>query len=135
MPDIPPVYYDPTTDRTIAPIAEGGWMAFDYTHHRIPTMEHLTEIPEGAVRLAPKAGTSLTPDARSLPWRVGRHLGRTLYAQVGPAPSDQDILLGLLDDREHAEHAVALRNAEVLPGPRCTHCGAAIDQTQREEPR
>jgi hypothetical protein len=31
-------------------------------------------------------------------YRVGRKLGRTLYLQQGREPSDDDVLLGLLDD-------------------------------------
>ena len=30
-------------------------------------------------------------------WRVGRKLGRTIYAQVGDGPSDEDTFLGLME--------------------------------------
>ena len=30
-------------------------------------------------------------------WRVGRHLGRTIYKQVGDEPSDADVFLGIMD--------------------------------------
>lgn len=30
-------------------------------------------------------------------WRVGRKVERTLYAQLGPQPSDDDILIGMVD--------------------------------------
>jgi hypothetical protein len=36
-------------------------------------------------------------DLLRAPWRVGRHLGRTLYAVVGDEPSRADIVLGMVD--------------------------------------
>jgi hypothetical protein len=44
-------------------------------------------------------------------WRVGRHLGRTIYAQVGEEPSDADELLGMMDTVELAERVVQDHNA------------------------
>ena len=44
-------------------------------------------------------------DPLSLPWRVGRHLGRTIYARLGPVASDDDPVLGMLDTRELAAEA------------------------------
>lgn len=35
------------------------------------------------------------PDAR---WRTGRKVGRTIYIQDGPEPSDDDTLIGVMDD-------------------------------------
>ncbi len=35
-------------------------------------------------------------------WRVGRKVGRTIYAQVGPEPSDDDVLIGVMDTPELA---------------------------------
>jgi hypothetical protein len=50
------------------------------------------------------------------PWRVGRKLGRTVYAGVGPDPSDDDVLIGVMDYRELAEHIVALHNQALSDG-------------------
>jgi hypothetical protein len=44
-------------------------------------------------------------------WRVGRKVGRTIYAQIGPEPSDDDVLIGVMDTRALAEEAVAAHNA------------------------
>ena len=43
-------------------------------------------------------------------WRVGRKVGRTLYSMVGDEPSDEDVLIGLLDSRLIAESIVADHN-------------------------
>lgn len=51
--------------------------------------------------------------ARDHPWRVGRKLGRTLYAQLGPDPGEGDLLLGMLDDAELAAYIVELHNASL----------------------
>lgn len=45
-----------------------------------------------------------------LPWRVGRKVGRTIYAQVGALPSDNDPLIGLMDTFELAHEAVNAHN-------------------------
>jgi hypothetical protein len=48
-------------------------------------------------------------------WRVGRKLGRSLYFQEGPEPSDDDRFLGLMEKAELAElvvEAVGRFNAE-----------------------
>lgn len=50
------------------------------------------------------------PDVRHLPWRVGRSLGRTIYAQVGDEPSKDDILLGMMDDMSVAALIVEHHN-------------------------
>ena len=44
------------------------------------------------------------------PWRVGRHLGRTLYVQVGDEPSGEDTFMGVMDTKELALHVVMLHN-------------------------
>ena len=46
-----------------------------------------------------------------LPWRVGRKVKRTIYAQVGPEPDDHDKLIGLMDTAELAWAAVVAHNA------------------------
>lgn len=52
-----------------------------------------------------------------LRWRVGRKVGRTIYAIVGNEPSDADVLIGLLDSRELASLAAADHNAALGDAP------------------
>jgi hypothetical protein len=49
-------------------------------------------------------------DPTKLMWRVGRKVGRTIYAQLGETPSDNDPLIGVLDTRELALEAVKAHN-------------------------
>lgn len=53
-------------------------------------------------------------------WRVGRRVGRTIYAMHGERPHDADELIGVLDTPELARAAVRAHNAELDtdPGPR-----------------
>jgi hypothetical protein len=44
-------------------------------------------------------------------WRVGRHLGRTIYLQVDHEPSDADIFLGIMETVELAERVVDCINS------------------------
>jgi hypothetical protein len=44
-------------------------------------------------------------------WRTGRSVGRTIYAQPGPDPSDDDPLIGVMDTAELAAEAVGAHNA------------------------
>jgi hypothetical protein len=44
-------------------------------------------------------------------WRVGRHVGRTVYRQLGSFASGDDELIGVMDTPELAAEAVAARNA------------------------
>jgi len=44
------------------------------------------------------------------PWRVGHHLGRTVYAMVNPEPSDDDIFIGIFDGMDAAAHVVEIHN-------------------------
>lgn len=48
------------------------------------------------------------------PWRIGRSLGRTIYA-VDEASEDRkaDEYLGMMDDRAIAAHIVETHNAEL----------------------
>lgn len=55
-------------------------------------------------------GWTLDDSALNYPWRVGRKLGRTIYAQAGPEPSDDDELLGLMETEAIAEEVVRLHN-------------------------
>lgn len=45
------------------------------------------------------------PDPMSLPWRVGSHVGRTVYAQAGNEASKTDVLIGVMDTPELAARA------------------------------
>jgi hypothetical protein len=48
-----------------------------------------------------------------LPWRVGRKVRRTVYAQVGPEPDDHDKLIGMFDTAALAAAAVRAHNAQL----------------------
>lgn len=48
-----------------------------------------------------------------LPWRTGRKVGRTIYAQLGKSPSDDDPLIGLMDTPALAASAVETHNASL----------------------
>lgn len=50
-------------------------------------------------------------DPLTMPWRTGRKVGRTIYAQAGDEPHDHDHLLGLMDTPQLADHAVKAHNA------------------------
>lgn len=51
-------------------------------------------------------------------WRVGRHVGRTIYAVVGDEASRKDVLIGVMDTRDLATRAVLAHNALlVFPEP------------------
>jgi hypothetical protein len=43
-------------------------------------------------------------------WRVGRKVGRTIYRQLGPEPSDDDELIGMMDTVELAQEAATAHN-------------------------
>jgi hypothetical protein len=51
-----------------------------------------------------------------MPWRVGRKVGRTIYAVIGDEPSDHDPLIGVMDTKALAEAAVRAHNAELGTG-------------------
>ena len=59
------------------------------------------------------------PDPISLPWRTGRHLGRTVYAILGPQASDDDPVLGMMDTRELAAEACAAHNRRLAMDEAC----------------
>lgn len=44
-------------------------------------------------------------------FRVGRHLGRTIYRMVGEQPSDADVFVGIMDTVDMATTAVAALNS------------------------
>lgn len=45
-----------------------------------------------------------------IPWRTGRKVGRTIYAQLGAEPTDHDPLIGLMDTAALARAAVDAHN-------------------------
>jgi hypothetical protein len=49
-------------------------------------------------------------DFTEVQWRIGRHVGRTVYAQAGPEASDEDSLIGVLDTPEIAAEACKAHN-------------------------
>jgi hypothetical protein len=49
----------------------------------------------------------------NLPWRTGRKVGRTIYAQISAKPSDHDVLIGVMDTRALARSAVEGHNASL----------------------
>jgi len=50
-----------------------------------------------------------------LRWRVGRKVGRTIYAQLADAPGDHDPLIGLMDTKALAQAAVRAHNDRLMP--------------------
>ena len=52
-------------------------------------------------------------DVLTAMWRTGRKVGRTIYAMVGEQPSDDDILIGMMDSIEIADRLVHDHNAWV----------------------
>lgn len=52
--------------------------------------------------------------ADSARWRVGRKVGRTIYAMVSDDPSDNDVLIGVMDTPELAREAVHAHNRDHL---------------------
>lgn len=45
-------------------------------------------------------------------WRVGRKVGRTIYAQSGSEPSDADQLIGVMDTPSLARAAITAANGD-----------------------
>ena len=44
--------------------------------------------------------------AKLYPWRIGRKVGRAVYAQLGAEPSDHDVPIGMFDTADLASAAV-----------------------------
>ena len=57
------------------------------------------------------------PDPLSLPWRVGRHVPRHIYVQLGAGPNDEDWPIGTMDTPELAAEACAAHNERLSPNP------------------
>lgn len=49
----------------------------------------------------------------AVPWRVGRKVGRTIYALLGDELSDADVLIGVMDTPELAKEAVDAHNLQL----------------------
>lgn len=64
----------------------------------------MTHLRASAAAVAPE-------DLAALPWRVGRSLGRTVYAQRGDKPGKDDVLLGLMESEWLAQRVVELHNS------------------------
>ena len=47
----------------------------------------------------------------TFPWRVGHKVKRTIYRQVGPDASDEDVLIGVMDTPQLAYEVVTARNS------------------------
>ncbi len=47
-------------------------------------------------------------------WRVGRQIGRTIYAMVGRDATDADVLIGMMDEARDAKHVVDLHNSQFV---------------------
>jgi hypothetical protein len=67
---------------------------------------------DGATRVEVAGGAKLLWPCAS-PWRVGRHLGRTVYALTGMEADDSDVLLGMMDTSDVAAYMVRLHNARL----------------------
>jgi len=57
------------------------------------------------------------PAYQDFPWRVGRSVGRTIYAVTGPEATKTDVLIGVMDNATLAAEAVDAhnRNLGTLP--------------------
>lgn len=49
-------------------------------------------------------------DYKDMMWRTGGKVGRTIYTMVGPGPSMEDILIGMMDSTDLAEEVVRAHN-------------------------
>jgi hypothetical protein len=65
----------------------------------LPDFGHLPPFLHGTTRF------------ETQPWRTGRKVGRTIYMQLGPEPSDDDVLIGVMDFAPLATLAVEAHNA------------------------
>lgn len=66
--------------------------------------ERVLGIHLGTLRATPRTAQQ---------WRVGRKVGRTVYAQTGDTPGDHDVLIGMMDTPELAASVVADHNRSV----------------------
>ncbi len=59
------------------------------------------------------SGDPMRAGGQWLPWRTGRKLGRTIYAQLGALPGDDDPLIGVMDTPALADEAALAHNAQL----------------------
>ncbi len=64
------------------------------------------------------------PAYQDFQWRVGRSVGRTIYAVTGPEATKSDILIGMMDTRALAAEAVEAHNRA---------CGTLPPLTEEEQ--
>jgi len=92
-----------------------------------PAGSGTARAPAGSARPAgstpPSAAPTMATSTSGLsllnrPWRVGRKVGRTLYAQLGDQPSDSDPLIGLMDTATLAREAATAHNIKLRTAPR-----------------
>ncbi len=55
----------------------------------------------------------MTLDLAALPWRIGRSVGRTIYAVVGEDASKDDVLVGMMDTPALAIEVVMAHNGSL----------------------
>lgn len=67
--------------------------------------------PESTCSIMVTDSRGTTVDARWVRWRTGRKIGRTIYAMVGKTPSDDDVLIGMMDAPKLANEAIQTHNA------------------------
>jgi len=67
------------------------------------------------------SGRRQDPDWVDWRWRVGRKVGRTIYAVVGKEPSDEDVLIGVMDTPALALEAVTWHNVSMAAAERRAH--------------
>lgn len=70
-------------------------------------------------------------DLSAFPWRVGRTLGRTVYARTGGDDYKADTEFGMLDTREIAARACADHNA-MLDIDWLTEAGFNVEMIRRQ---
>jgi hypothetical protein len=68
------------------------------------------DLADESVRESPAIPRSSTPDPLRLPWRVGRNVGRAIYAIVGFEAGDEDVLIRMMDTEELAREACLAHN-------------------------
>lgn len=73
--------------------------------------ESLSERSSGTMKVMATGNLDYTQNI----WRVGRKVGRTIYAQLGTEPTDDDPLIGIFDTIELAAAAVEVHNLSLRP--------------------
>jgi hypothetical protein len=66
-------------------------------------------------------------DPRDLPWRVGRKVGRTIYAHATDDPDGDGVLIGMMDTPALATEAVTWHNQRLEVWRRYRHTVAPAE--------